>query len=381
MSYSATLILLAGLLVSAYLPDGNSEASPKKTSAIIAAPSTSTLESKQEVRILHIGDSHIQADFFTSEVRRLLRNYLRDTCPQRGFVFPFSTAGTNNPIDYKTTSTGSWSTFKSTNLRDTSAFGINGIALKTADLAATISLRIKDEKSRFNRVRIFYSSNNETTPTITGKFSIREIAKSKNGGSIDFTLSTKADSITIALKSKASSDEFILHGVLLEDTASTFCYHSIGLNGASTSSFLRCNLLPAETKSINPTHVIISLGTNDAYSPFFSPEGLESNLVALIGKVREAAPQATIILTTPGDFLAKGGVTTPTPKIAAAVITNVAEKNKCIAWDFFAQMGGEGSIDGWYKQGLASPDRLHLSKEGYKVQGRMFFEWLTGINS
>ena len=44
-------------------------------------------------------------------------------------------------------------------------------------------------------------------------------------------------------------------------------------------------------------------------------------------------------------------------------------------------MGGEGSIEEWYKQGLAAPDRLHLSKDGYKVQGQMFFEWLTNINS
>ncbi len=382
MSNSALLILLLGWFITTTAPDGRTASVEKRESAaIIAAPTSSELGRTQEVRVLHIGDSHIQADFFTGEVRRLLRDYLKDTCPQRGFVFPFSIAGSNNPLDFKSTSTGSWETSKSTDMRDSTVFGINGIVLKTKDITSTVTLKLKSEKNRFNKVRIFYASSRHITPTVTGNFSISKSTVNKESGFVDYMLSTKVDSITIALKGIPNSGEFVLHGVFMQDTESTFSYNVVGLNGASTTSFLRCNRLSADIKGINPTHVIISLGTNDAYSASFSPQDLRTNLETIVRRVRESVPFATIILTTPGDFLAKGGKATIAPKIASEIIAYVAEENNCIVWNFFAQMGGEGSIEEWYKQGLAAPDRLHLSKDGYKVQGRMFFEWLTNINS
>lgn len=381
MGNSALFMLLLGWFVATTLPDANRENMSKKSSpAIIAAPTTSKLGARQELRILHIGDSHIQADFFTGEVRRLLRDYLKDTCPQRGFIFPFGIARSNNPLDYKSTSTGSWETSKSTDMRDSSVFGINGILLKTKDITSTISLKLKSENNRFNKVRIFYTSTHHITPIVTGNFSITKSTENKESGFIDYMLSTKVDSTTIALMGISSSGEFVLQGILLQDTESAFCYNVVGLNGASTTSFLRCDLLQ-EIKSINPTHVIISLGTNDAFSASFSPQDLKSNLEAIVRKVRQSSPFATIIVTTPGDFLAKGGKATLAPKIASEIIAYVAEENHCIVWNFFIEMGGVGSIESWYKQGLASPDRLHLSKEGYKIQGRMFFEWLTCNNS
>ena len=381
MGNSALLVFLIGLFVATDLPDGNNASTASKANvAVIAAPDASVPRPKQEVRILHIGDSHIQADLFTGEVRRLLRNFLKDTLPQRGFVFPFSVASTNNPLDYTSTSTGSWETVKSTNFLAADIFGINGIVLKTTNLASTATFKLKDERSRFNRVRIFYAATFGIKPGIKGNFNVIKTFDNKDSGFIDFILDSKSDSITIALKG-GNNGEFVLHGVLLEDTESAFCYNAVGLNGASTTSFLRCDKLANQIKSINPTHIIISLGTNDAYSTSFSPQDLKSNLETLIVKIKEAAPFATIVLTTPGDFNAKDGKINHAPKIAAEIIAAVAENSHCIVWDFFNQMGGEGSIESWYRQGLASPDHLHLSKAGYKVQGRMFFEWLTTVNS
>lgn len=381
MVNSTLFILLLHLFVGIEMPNETATSTMTKTNAaVIAAPDASEATNKQEVRILHIGDSHIQADLFTGEVRRLLREYLRDTMPQRGFVFPFSVAATNNPLDYKSTSTGSWTALKSTDVLAMDAFGINGIVLKTADRTATISFKLKNEKSRFNRVRILYTSTSGIKPRITGNFTVIKTFDNKDSAFIDFILDTKADSITMSLAG-GTNGEFRVHGLLLEDMQSAFAYNVVGLNGASTTSFLRCDNLATQIKSINPTHVIISLGTNDAYSTAFAPQDLKVNLEKLIEKVRVAAPFATLVLTTPGDFMAKGRKTTPSPKIAAEIITTVAANTQCAVWDFFDQMGGEGSIEVWYHRGLASPDRLHLSKEGYKVQGRMFFEWLTAINS
>jgi hypothetical protein len=35
-------------------------------------------------------------------------------------------------------------------------------------------------------------------------------------------------------------------------------------------------------------------------------------------------------------------------------------------------MGGPGSIEAWYKKGLAGDDLLHLKRVGYEIQGELF---------
>lgn len=374
-------IVLAATMLLATIPFGRTDGLGKGgNKAIIANPEEMSSNSASEVRILHIGDSHIQADFFTGEVRRLLRQYLHDTLPQRGLIFPFAVAGSNNPTDFKSSATGSWQTLKSTDSHTTESLGVNGVALYTTDVKATIAIKIKSENSRFNRVRIFYSAKGTFKPTISGDFST-PTGVEKSSHEITFSLNSKVDSLTLAIVSAKVHGELTLHGIMLEDTCSKFSYNVAGLNGASTTSFTRCTMLQSEVKSINPTVVIISLGTNDAYAPSFSPTELECNMEELLATIQRSAPHARIVLTTPGDFLAKGHRTTTRPQVAAEAIIRIAQKHHLPVWNFYEAMGGQGSINTWRGKGLAAPDGLHLSKDGYKVQGQMFFEWLTGLNT
>src|SRR5512133_267315 len=59
-----------------------------------------------QVSILHIGDSHIQADFLTREIRKNLQ--LRFGNAGRGLVFPLRVAGTNEPNDYRSSTNDNW---------------------------------------------------------------------------------------------------------------------------------------------------------------------------------------------------------------------------------------------------------------------------------
>ena len=54
------------------------------------------LEENQDrkVRIVHIGDSHIQADIFTAKIRYRMQQYFGNA--GFGFTFPYSLAFTNN---------------------------------------------------------------------------------------------------------------------------------------------------------------------------------------------------------------------------------------------------------------------------------------------
>jgi hypothetical protein len=52
---------------------------------------------RPRVSVVHIGDSHIQADWFTGYVRRALQR--RFGRAGRGLVFPYRAAGTHGPAE------------------------------------------------------------------------------------------------------------------------------------------------------------------------------------------------------------------------------------------------------------------------------------------
>ena len=58
---------------------------------------------RRPMRIVHIGDSHIQADMATGYTRRILQQEFGDA--GRGLIVPLKLASTNEPLDYAITST------------------------------------------------------------------------------------------------------------------------------------------------------------------------------------------------------------------------------------------------------------------------------------
>ena len=53
------------------------------------------------INIVHIGDSHIQADYFSGMLRMCLQKQFGNA--GRGLIFPYKVAKTNEPYNYLTT--------------------------------------------------------------------------------------------------------------------------------------------------------------------------------------------------------------------------------------------------------------------------------------
>ena len=54
----------------------------------------------RKLNFYHIGGSHLQADIYTHEMRTLLQPNWKGLPGERGWVFPFDLAKTNNPRNY-----------------------------------------------------------------------------------------------------------------------------------------------------------------------------------------------------------------------------------------------------------------------------------------
>ncbi len=125
-----------------------------------------------------------------------------------------------------------------------------------------------------------------------------------------------------------------------------------------------------------PDLVIISLGTNDAFSGSSRVHFYEK-VDHLVTKIRSLSPMATILLTTPSDALKKQpltGVYSALPELQAVadIIRKYANDHGIACWDLHQLMGGAYSINTWMQRKMVEPDRVHFTARGYM----MFADWL-----
>lgn len=132
---------------------------------------TLVFENRGQVRILHIGGSHLQADVISGRIREHLVKEYPGASAGRGFVFPFSAAKTNTPSSYASYYKGIWDKSKNVQKEVTKPLGLLGIAVSTSDPRAEISILLDKYNSEpiwgETRLRLFgFSDNNDVVPVL-----------------------------------------------------------------------------------------------------------------------------------------------------------------------------------------------------------------------
>lgn len=108
---------------------------------------------KGKINIVHIGDSHIQADFFTNTIRMALQDKFGNG--GFGFTFPYSLVRTNGSYYVKYVCNASWQSLLNVSPVADVGVGLSGIALYTSsqDFMLQLSARAGSE---FNHIKIIY---------------------------------------------------------------------------------------------------------------------------------------------------------------------------------------------------------------------------------
>lgn len=317
-----------------------------------------------QIIIVHLGDSHIQGGYFTNRLRDLLTQRYGEA--GRGFVFPYSLAKTNGPDDLSFVSSAAWIAQKYNH--SSAKTGIEGYNLICSDTFAKISLSLNQGKYPFNEL-VIYHSKSDANILCTSESSIEKIDSDLFATHFLFREPVYDSSFSLKI-----SGCFTIQGLDLRNDHPGIRYHAIGVNGLTYDSYLNhLNYLPM-LKALHPDCIVISLGTNDAYVKHVSESLFKANVITMVTSIRKALPHCCILLTTPGDHLFAGKNINPNlVKIQSAII-QVAQEQNCVYWDFFSAMGGLGSSQSWAKTGGMYKDNVHLSKNGYKWQGEMFYE-------
>ncbi len=152
-------------------------------------------------------------------------------------------------------------------------------------------------------------------------------------------------------------------------------YDVAGANGAEYLTYNQNHLFFKETPLLKPDLVIISLGTNEAFG-YLNRSVFENNIDAFISQIKTYNPNVEILITTPGDAMRKKRYHNQNIDQVRKILIDYANANNTALWDFYSVMGGIGSIKKWSVKGLAQKDKVHLSKEGYLIQGFLFFNAL-----
>jgi lysophospholipase L1-like esterase len=336
---------------------------------------------KQKVNVIHIGDSHIQADVFSGIMRTLLQDSNTFGNGGRGLIFPYPLAKTNNPWNYKVSYTGAWTGCRNVQYNQTCDWGLAGVTAETIDSSAAFSLITDTNFGKWpvSKIRVFYPAKDAS------QFSVKiEAADSTyfptgidSLGFAEFQLAYEVSKITVKIsRTSKTQTHFTLQGVSLENNREGLVYSSLGVNGAEVLSFLRSPVLEANLQALKPNLVIISLGTNDAYGKNFSPEVFFQNYGTLLQRIQRAAPKASVLLTGPGDNYRKRKYPNYHNAKATMKLYELAEQTNCAVWSFYKVMGGLRSIVKWQYNGLAAKDRVHLTPKGYNLQGELLFDAL-----
>lgn len=336
------------------------------------------MKGQGNINVVHIGGSHIQAGVLSGHTAGRLQTFYPGLKGSRGFVFPYRIARTNNPWNYYAHPTGIWTSCRSVERKKNCILGLSGISATTHDITATLDIVLRDEirhikftEYEFNQIKILHDTDSSSFDIVVEN-SVYQKTYPEQGYTI-VKLKDYTDVLKMSFKADTTQDHFTLYGILLEAAEPGISYHGIGVNGASIPCYLRSQLLKEHLAVINPDWVILTLGTNDAYTRNFNPDIYQANYDSLLTYIREVAPNAAILMTVPNDSYLYRRYMNPNTAVTGEVIRKLAQKHNCGVWDFYNIMGGLNSITLWYKEGMSSRDKIHFTRKGYELQADLLF--------
>ena len=332
---------------------------------------------QKKFRVLHVGDSHLQADIYTGYVREELQKIYGTG--GRGLVFPYSAAKTHSAYDYFTYSKGSWTFSKNTEQNPALDIGLTGYSIRTADPNANFKLVFSKtiQKASNNILKIFSKTGPSVFDMVLNIKGISEpiTVKSDANSGPYITVPVNSDCESIEISFKKSSDlqnEFVLYGILIEaDSQNGVLYASTGVNGATLSSIVRESRFEEEVKAFEPDLFILDLGINDFFGGGFNATSTRENLVSIIQKVKKSSPEAVILLMNVQDAFNKRTNVSACLDFAK-LVADVALENDCLLYDIYNVSGGKNSMLNWRANYLANVDQIHLTSKGYNLKGELF---------
>lgn len=316
-------------------------------------------------RIIHFGDSHIQADKLTSEIRKQFQKEGQNG--GSGIVFPYSLCGSFGPAGVQSKIQGKYS--YATQLKNSSALpiGLMGYTIALPN-ESKIIMQFDDKfQGKLSKsLTIWVHSLVDSTHIELDENWVFTNRKYLGQGVYTYSYETKIIQNQITIKSKSHTAFWGLEF----NADSGVSYQQNGLVGAQFTHLIKHeDQVILQLKEINPDLIIFSYGTNEAYDNIDSKFYFEK-VSQFINQLKKNLPYASILLTNAPDT--RSGGKTPISQINVnETLKKVSNQCQTAFFDLNKAMGGWGSLYNWQKKGFVLNDQLHFNKEGAKVLGQL----------
>jgi lysophospholipase L1-like esterase len=349
----------------------------------------------RHVRVLWLGDSHGQADFWSGELRRLFASRFGNVGP--GFVHLGYKQYRHD--DVRLEIAGKWRMRPKKPVgvkrQDDGVFGLGGLLLSGVKEEPAIALKLaKSFRPRALTGDLCYrlaaaedglSLEPSGASKLSEGLSVRAPARRRGAASGESGLSHHTFTVQIPSDASAANDagelpifrvtptgSAALCGVVLETPVDArsrpgVVIDTLAINGARYGTMLAWDEAAwvAEAKRRAPDLVILELGTNEAGDGEPATRKIERQVEELAARARKANPEVDCVVVTPTDRSdAEGRV----EKVRAAVMRG-AEHAGCELFDVWTFLGGKGAMAKRReeKDGTVQKDGIHLTIAGYKT--------------
>jgi lysophospholipase L1-like esterase len=332
------------------------------------------------VRVLHYGDSPTTADSITADVRKLLQRRFGDA--GHGFLLiakPWAWYGHNGiGLDAK-----GWEIAPASQARAADGFhGLGGVSFR-GESGAYSRVTLPDD--RHTRATVYYLGQPGG-----GSFSVMN--NWDRGGAVIAKIDTGADEKrpgfaefalpdgTQTIELRVTTGRVRLFGYRFDKDQPGVQYSSLGVNGAQVQMVVRyfeAGQWTAALRHENPDLVVVNYGTNESIFPEYIEKQYPDELRSVVARIREALPDASLLIMSPMDRgVPEGGdiVTPPALEKLIDVQKQIAAETGCAFFNTFEAMGGAGTMGRWYREQprLVSADFMHPLPPGAAKVGALF---------
>jgi lysophospholipase L1-like esterase len=323
----------------------------------------SSAETRMPLHIMHFGDSHTAADEWTGG----LRDHFRESFGNGGSGF--SVAG--HPFlgyrrfDARGGATTGWQTVGGRAGTGDGLFGLGGVGIVTWRAGQSVFLN-----AECDRLEIHYLQQPGG-----GRLALYDYDQHLD----DFSTEGELGAGFVGYETGPGTHRFLVKTLdarpvrllgWVADREAGVTYEALGLNGAEASVILKwdANMLATYLQRRNPGLVVLAYGTNEATDPYWTHEDYQAMFTALLQRLRQDAPTASILVLGPADrwqrYQGKWRLVPGIDRIIAAE-KNACRDAGCAFWDTRERMGGAGAMKDWFNAGLAQADHVHFTDAGY----------------
>ena len=319
-----------------------------------------TLAAGRTARIAVVGDSYIEGDIMTQNLRAILQ----DAYGGEGVGFMNMHSEFPGFRQSVTQSGKGWKCFTATQRGKAQYMGLSEqYATPQGDATATYkgSKRLPHarEWSRSQFLFIAPEATTVRTRTDSGAWTDHAVTASPEVQAIT------VDSVTTEFSVNVRGNSLVALGTWLDGSGrgvAVDCMSSRGIPGYSLTK-IPVELCGQMSEWIDYDLIVLEFGINVLSAKQKSYGNYGKNMTAVIGHLRECYPSARILVMGIGDRGEKRDGRVRSMSTIPAMI-DAQRTAAALFWDTQCAMGGEDAIVEWSKTGLANKDYVHLTHKG-----------------